>query len=52
MGLAVPFMAQRLMNSTKIHEDASLIPGFDQWIQGSGVAGRCGVGLRRGLDLA
>ena len=31
--LGVPFMAQRLMNPTRIHRDAGLIPGLTQWLK-------------------
>ena len=29
----VPVVAQRVMNLTRIHEDADLIPGLHQWIK-------------------
>ena len=29
----VPFMAQRLTNPTRIHEDEDLIPGLTQWVK-------------------
>ena len=29
----VPFVAQRLMNLTRFHEDVGLIPGLTQWVK-------------------
>ena len=29
----VPFTAQWLTNRNRIHEDAGLIPGLDQWVK-------------------
>ena len=41
------------MNPTRNDEVAGSIPGLAQWVKdGSGVAMSCGVGHRRGLDLA
>ena len=30
---SVPFVAQGLTNPTRMHEDASLIPGLAQWVK-------------------
>ena len=29
----VPFMAQKIKNSTRIHEDAGPIPSLTQWVK-------------------
>ena len=46
-----PTVAQQVKNPTSIQEDSGLIPGFAQWIKGSGIALSCGIGRRRGSDL-
>ena len=48
----VPIVAQWLTNPTWNHEFAVSIPGLAQWIKDPVVALSCGVGRRRGSDLA
>ena len=45
-----PLVVQWIKNLTSIHEDRNWIPGLAQWVKGSGVAVRCGVGRRCGSD--
>ena len=45
-------MAQQLTNPTSIPEDMSSIPGLAQWVKYLVLPWCCGVGCRRGLDLA
>ena len=35
-----------VINPTSIQEDVGLIPGYAQWVKGSGIAVSCGVGHR------
>ena len=39
-------------NLARIREDAGLMPGLAQWVEGSSTAMSCGVGSRHGLDPA
>ena len=50
-GIRVPIVAQWVKNPPSIHEDASLIPGLTQWVQGSGVATSYDVGCRHSFNL-
>ena len=48
----VPILARQVKDLTSFHEDACLIPGLTQWVNGSGVAMSRRAGCRCGLDLA
>ena len=49
--LGIPVVAHQVADLISIHEDPGLIPGFTQWVEGSGIAVSCGVGHRQVLDL-
>ena len=43
-------MGQWLTNPTRNHEVSGSVHGLAQWVKGSGVAVRCGVGHRHDSD--
>ena len=50
--LGVPVVAQWLATPTRHHEVVGSIPGLTPWVKDPSIAMSCGVGRRRGWDLA